>query len=93
MKYARLFADEQGESRFEDLEAQFRPVDFAPPAPPLDISEFGSVENCFILKGPSGWLAIGTLRNFASYISTSQAKLKRKHRMVRSAESEQEISH
>jgi len=56
MKYIRLYSDGNGESHFEDLEAQFQPVDFAPPAPPLNISEFGSVENCFILKGPSDWV-------------------------------------
>ena len=55
MKYTRLYSDEQGESHFEDLEAQFRSVDFAPPAPPLDISEFGPPENCFILRGSVGW--------------------------------------
>ena len=56
MKYTRLYSDENGDSHFEDLDAQFTPVDFAPPAPPLDISEFGSAENCFILKGASGWV-------------------------------------
>ena len=56
MKYIRLYSDENGESHFEDLEAQFRSVDFAPPAPPLDISEFGSAEECFNLKGPSDWV-------------------------------------
>jgi len=55
VKYIRLYSDANGESHFEDLEAQFQPVDFAPPAPPLNISEFGSAENCFILKGPSDW--------------------------------------
>lgn len=55
MKYTRVFADEFGESHFEDLECQFKSVDFAPPAPPLDISEFGSVEHCFILRGQPGW--------------------------------------
>ena len=55
MKYTRLFADEQGESHFEDLEAQFKPVDFAPPAPPLDFSEFGPVEQCSIIRAKPGW--------------------------------------
>jgi len=55
VKYTRLYSDENGESRFEDLEVRFQPVDFAPPAPPLDISEFGSAEDCFILKGPTDW--------------------------------------
>ncbi len=55
MKYTRLYSDEQGESHFEDLEIQFQTVDFAPPAPPLEISAFGSAEQCSILKAKPGW--------------------------------------
>jgi quercetin dioxygenase-like cupin family protein len=55
MKYTRLYSDEQGESHFENLEIEFQTVDFAPPAPPLEISTFGSVEQCSILKGKPGW--------------------------------------
>jgi len=40
MKYTRVYADENGESHFEDVEVEFSPVDFAPPAPPLDLSAF-----------------------------------------------------
>ena len=72
MKYIRLYSDENGESHFEDLEVQFRSVDFAPPAPPLDISEFGSAENCFILKGPSDWAGEwhpAPFRQFHFYLS------------------------
>jgi len=55
MKYKRLFSDEQGDSHFEECEAEFKSVDFAPPAPPLDISSFGKAEECFLLRGKSGW--------------------------------------
>ena len=55
MKYTRLYSDENGESHFEDLEVQFQTVDFAPPAPPLDLSAFGSAEQCSILRAKSGW--------------------------------------
>lgn len=55
MIYTRLYSDENGESHFEDVEVKFKTVDFAPPAPPLDISEFGSAESCLILKGSEGW--------------------------------------
>jgi quercetin dioxygenase-like cupin family protein len=55
MKYTRLYSDEQGESHFEDCEINFEPVDFAPPAPPLDISVFGPVEHCSILRAKPGW--------------------------------------
>ena len=55
MKYTRLYSDENGESHFEDLEVQFQPVDFAPPAPPLDILAFGQAEHCSILRAKPGW--------------------------------------
>ena len=55
MKYTRLFSDEQGESHFENCEVSFKSVDFAPPAPPLDISQFGQAEQCFVLRARPGW--------------------------------------
>lgn len=55
MIYTRVYADESGESHFEEVEIGFRSVDFAPPAPPLNISEFGSVEHCSLLKAPEDW--------------------------------------
>lgn len=36
--HARLFASTDGESHFEDMSADLLPTDFAPPAPPLDLS-------------------------------------------------------
>jgi hypothetical protein len=56
MKYIRLYSDEDGESHFEDVEPEFQSVDFAPPAPPLDISTFGEVENCSILRVAPSWV-------------------------------------
>jgi quercetin dioxygenase-like cupin family protein len=55
MKYIRLYSDEDGESHFEDVELKFQTTDFAPPAPPLDISTFGEVEQCSILRAEPGW--------------------------------------
>lgn len=55
IKYRRLFSDEQGESHFEECEVEFKPVDFAPPAPPLEISSFGLAEECFLLRSKPGW--------------------------------------
>jgi quercetin dioxygenase-like cupin family protein len=55
VQYTRLFSDDLGESHFETLDAQFRTVDFAPPAPPLDISLLGSAEQCLILRAKPGW--------------------------------------
>ena len=55
MKYTRLYSDDKGESHFEDLEIMFQAVDFAPPAPPLNISTFGAAEQCSILRAEPGW--------------------------------------
>ena len=55
MKYTRLYSDDDGESHFEDSELEFQTVDFAPPAPPLDIAVFGQVEQCSILRAKPGW--------------------------------------
>jgi len=55
LKYARLYSDNNGESHFEDMEVPFQSVDFAPPAPPLDISVFGRAEQCSLLMAKPGW--------------------------------------
>ncbi len=55
MIYTRIYADENGESHFEDVEVKFKSIDFAPPAPPLDLSEFGPAESCSLLRGPESW--------------------------------------
>ncbi len=40
MQYRRLFADEAGESHFEEVEVKFQDMNVAPPAPPLAISDY-----------------------------------------------------
>ena len=56
MKYVRLYSDEQGESHFEEREIEFDTVDFAPPAPPLDVAAFGQAEHCLTLRAKPGWV-------------------------------------
>jgi hypothetical protein len=41
LTYVRLYADETGESRFEDESVALESVDHAPPAPPLRRAAFG----------------------------------------------------
>jgi hypothetical protein len=53
--YARIYADEEGESHIEDLEVSFVPTDFAPPAPPLNLSAFRPVSRLGYLSAPAGW--------------------------------------
>ena len=54
-KYVRLYADEDGESHFEDLETALLPVDFAPPAGPMNIAEFLPTTRSLWVGVPSGW--------------------------------------
>ena len=53
--YTRLFEDESGESYFEELEVALAPVDFAPPAPPLNIAPFVPTAESLWVGAPAGW--------------------------------------
>lgn len=55
MKYTRIYSDDLGESHFENVEASFQSVNFAPPAPPLDVTTFQPASKYGFLKAPSGW--------------------------------------
>ena len=54
-KYVRIFSDENGESHFEDLEVPLPPVDFAPPAAPLNIAQFLPATQTLWVGLPEGW--------------------------------------
>jgi quercetin dioxygenase-like cupin family protein len=55
LKYTTLFIDEKNESHFRDDQADFTQVDFAPPAPPVGLSEFMDVSKMVFFQLPSGW--------------------------------------
>jgi hypothetical protein len=55
MKYLRLYADSDGESRFEDVDIELNPVDFAPPAAPVNLSAFNPATQCGFLSVPAKW--------------------------------------
>ncbi len=55
MKYVRCYADEAGESHFEDVEVNLTLMDFASPAPPLALSPFVTATQVGFLSAPSGW--------------------------------------
>jgi hypothetical protein len=40
MQYTRIYADQSGESHFEDVEVAFSPFHATPPAPPILVSPF-----------------------------------------------------
>jgi hypothetical protein len=53
--YVRLYADAKGESHFSDEEMELKSVNFAPPAPPVDISAFTPARHFAFLQTPPGW--------------------------------------
>jgi hypothetical protein len=55
VKYTRIYADSEGESHMESVEVPMETVDFAPPAPPLDLSAFMDASRVGFLSGPVGW--------------------------------------
>ena len=55
MKVTRLYCDKGGESHFEDIELDFSSVDFAPPAPPLELSKAFPASQISFIKAPPGW--------------------------------------
>ena len=55
MNCLRIFADENGESHFDEIEVSFKEVAFAPPAPPFLISEPIEAKNLIFLSFPSQW--------------------------------------
>ena len=55
MKIQRLYSDLDGESHIEDIDIQMTPVEFAPPAPPIDLSAFWDATRVAIMRAPPGW--------------------------------------
>lgn len=55
MRYTRLYSDAKGESHFEDMELETKEASFAPPAPPLKVSEAIPSSTFSILCADPGW--------------------------------------
>jgi len=55
MKYTRIYADPSGESHFEDVNIELTQADFAPPAPPLNLSSFNPATQYVFCHFPAGW--------------------------------------
>jgi hypothetical protein len=54
-RYVRLFEDEHGDSYFEDMDISLTPVDFAPPAAPLNLASLFAVTHCALVGAPVNW--------------------------------------
>ena len=55
MKYTRIYSDAGGESHFEDVSVIVEPVDFAPPAPPLNLAAPLEAERAILCTIPKEW--------------------------------------
>src|ERR1700722_925290 len=55
MHYVRVYNDEDGGARFEDGKTSFANAEFAPPAPPLDVSAAVPVREMLFIRFPAGW--------------------------------------
>jgi Cupin domain len=55
VSYFRLYTDDGGQSRFEDLDFAFAQQEFAPPAPPLDESGAVDASTFMMIRAPAGW--------------------------------------
>jgi hypothetical protein len=53
--YVRIFADDRGESHFIDVDVSLAPVNFAPPAAPLNVASLFPASGCFLVGGPHDW--------------------------------------
>jgi hypothetical protein len=70
--YARLFADDSGESHFEDIDVELAFAEFAPTAPPLGVSAFMAASESAFVGGPAGWTGdwhVSSARNLFVVIS------------------------
>jgi hypothetical protein len=53
--YTRLYADAQGDSHFAEVEVELAPVDFAPPAAPLNIAALFPASRCGLVGASPDW--------------------------------------
>jgi hypothetical protein len=55
LRYVRIYSDSNGQSHFAEEEAIFQLVDYAPPAPPISVTEVLGTEGVSFISSPSGW--------------------------------------
>lgn len=53
--YARIYTGPDGETHFDDREVPFELVDFAPPAPPISVTESIGTKGMTVISSPGGW--------------------------------------
>ena len=53
--YVRIYNDSDGESHFGEGEIPFNLADFAPPAPPISVTDLWEGTGAFMMSSPPGW--------------------------------------
>jgi hypothetical protein len=53
--YARIYTDADGETHFSDEALAFTLADYAPPAPPISVSQVFRAESVSFISSPVGW--------------------------------------
>ena len=56
MNYTRIYSDTGGESHFDDVTVSVAPIDFAPPAPPLNMATPLEAERLILCTIPAEWV-------------------------------------
>ncbi len=72
MRYARLFADDSGESHFDDIEIEFTATDYVQSAAPLDFSVTFPASQVAFMRAPAGWASefhVSSARNMFVVLS------------------------
>jgi hypothetical protein len=55
LTYVRVYSDSSGASHFSDDQIDFSLADYAPPAPPISVSDVTQVDGVVFLSSPIGW--------------------------------------
>ena len=70
--YIRVYTDADNVTRFEDLEYDVAPVDFAPPAPPVHVTAPVDASHVLFLSFAEGWTDLAhpsPARQFCFYLA------------------------
>jgi quercetin dioxygenase-like cupin family protein len=55
LKYTAVYLDSAQKTHFKEAEVDFQSVNFAPPAPPVDLSSYTPVSQMVFFRIPVGW--------------------------------------
>jgi len=55
VKYIRVYSDQAGDSHFGEVEVDLKPIDVAPPAPPVNVAAVIESERMMLMSFPQGW--------------------------------------